>query len=255
MVVTTKGVILKRRNIGEQDAILTILSDDFGIIEASARGVKRAKSKLAAAVQPFYYSELALFHTKDRYIVNNASAIETFHKLRYDVVKVALANYISELIFCLAPSQEQIDPVKRLCLNAFYLLSEDKRPHRFVKAVVEMRLMSLSGFMPDLICCHQCAAFEKTGFVFDLQQGILLCEKCFTAGRSGEFQALTPSLLAALRHIVFSDPAKLFSFTVSEKTIVALTQTAERYVLCHLERSLRPLEIYRSLLSEEILKE
>lgn len=254
MVVTTKGVILKRRNIGEQDAILTILTDEFGMIEASARGVRRAKSKLAAAVQPFYYSELSLFHTKERYIVNNASALETFHKLRYDVIKVALADYIAELICYLAPSQEQIDPIKRLYLNSLYLLSEDKKSPRFIKAVTEFRLIALSGFMPDLVCCHECAAYENVSFVFDLQQGFLLCEDCYASGGSGEFQRLTPSLLAALRHIIYADDVKLFGFTASEATLNLLSQTTERYILSHLERSFRPLEIYRSLLSEEILK-
>lgn len=255
MVVTTKGVILKRRSIGEQDAILTVLTDDLGVIEASARGVKRAKSKLAAAVQPFYYSELSLFHTKERYIVNNASAIETFHNLRYDVVKVALANYISELICYLAPSLEQVVQIKRFYLNSLYLLAGDKKSPRFIKAVSELRLMALSGFMPDLVCCHQCAAYKDVRFVFDLQQGFLLCENCHVPGKVGDFQVLTPSLLASLRHIIYSEDSKVFNFTASEATLALLSQTTERYVLCHLERSFRPLEIYRSLLSEEPLKQ
>ena len=251
MVVTTKGVILKRRNIGEQDEILTILTDDFGLIEASARGVRRTKSKIAASVQPFYYSELSLFHTKERYVVNSASSIETFHQLRYDVVKVALANYIAELICCLSPSLEQIDPVKRLFLNSLYLLSQGKKTPRFIKSDTELRLMSLSGFMPDLVCCHHCASFEGIGLIFDIQQGILLCENCITEAGSGDYQTLTPSLLAAMRHIIYSKDEKLFNFTVSEKSIQQLSNTTERYVLSHLERVLRPLEIYRSLISEE----
>ncbi len=168
---------------------------------------------------------------------------------------LALANYISELICYLAPSLEQVAQIKRFYLNSLYLLAGDKKSPRFIKAVSELRLMALSGFMPDLVCCRQCAAYKDIRFVFDLQQGFLLCENCRTPGKVGDFQVLTPSLLASLRHIIYSEDSKVFNFTASEATLALLSQTTERYVLCHLERSFRPLEIYRSLLSEEPLKQ
>lgn len=251
MVVTTKGVILKRRNIGERDAILTILTDELGLIEASARGVKQTKSKLAAGVQPFYYSEISLLKNRERYIVTGAEALETFHKLRYDVIKVALADYIAELICALTPADEMIQPVKRLYLNALYLLSEEKKTPAFIKPVVELRLLALAGFMPDLVCCRQCSAHENTALYLDLRQGYLLCEKCKTSENMSDFAALTPSVLAALRHIIYTEDEKLFNFTVSSETLKLLNQITERYTLYHMERSFRSLEIYRSLSLED----
>ena len=252
MVVTTKGVILKRRSIGEQDAILTLLTDELGIIEASAKGIKKTKSKLSAAVQPFYYSELALLRSKDRYILTGASTIEGFHDLRYDVVKVALANYIAELICYLTPSMDQIDAIKRLFLNTLFLLSKNKKTPEFIKPVCELRLMTLSGFMPDLVCCHECAAFENVPLYFEMQQGVLYCDDCCDYKSSlGSLKPLTPSLLASLRHIIYSSDEKVFNFTVSPDTLKELSDTVERYVLYHLERSFRPLEIYHTLISEE----
>ena len=52
MVATINGVVLKKRSIGENDAIVTLLTEELGIIEAAARGVKRPKSKLNGALQP-----------------------------------------------------------------------------------------------------------------------------------------------------------------------------------------------------------
>lgn len=255
MVVTTNGVILKRRNIGERDAILTVLTDEFGMIEASARGVKRTKSKLSAAVQLFSYSEFALFHTKERYVVDHASAIETFYNLRLDVIKVALADYLCELICFLKPSSEHILTVKRLLLNSLYLLSESKKRPEFLKAVDELRLMSLSGFMPDLVCCHECAAFENIPLYLDVVQGVLVCENCRKEGFGNRLARLSASVLAAMRHIIYSDDAKIFNFVVSDESLAALSQITEQYVLCHAERTFRPLDIYHSLLLEEPLKQ
>lgn len=251
MVVTTNGVILKKRNIGEQDAIITVLTDEFGLIEASARGVKRVKSRLSAAVQPFTYCELALFHSKERYIIDHASATEAFYNLRFDVIKVALADYLCELVCFLAPSMEHVPVVKRLLLNTFYLLSGDKKQPDFLKAVAELRLMALSGFMPDLVCCHGCSAFENVPLYLDLYQGYLLCENCRKEGFGDSLIGISASVLAAMRHIIYSEDEKLFNFTVSNESLNLLVQVTEQYVLSHAERSFRPLEIYHSLLSEE----
>ena len=254
MVVTTKGVILKRRNIGEQDVILTVLTDELGIIEASARGVKKTKSKLSGGTQPFCYSDLSLTRFKDRYIVTGASAIESFYKLRYDVVKVALADYAAELIGYLSPAGEQLGSVKRLYLNMLYLLCEERKTPAFLKAVFELRLLSLSGFMPDLVCCHECAAFENVALLLNLQQGYLLCENCLPKEDVTSYEFLTPSLLAALRHIIYAEDGKEFGFTASDQTIERMEQLIERYTLYHTERSFRPLELYRALISEDLIK-
>lgn len=250
MVTTINGVVLKKRSIGENDAIVTLLTEELGIIEAAARGVKRPKSKLNGALQPFCYSELTLFHNKDRYSVTKATAIETFYNLRLDVTKVALADYLCELVCFLTPSQEHLLPIKRLLLNSFYLLKEDKKSTRFLKAVNEFRLISMAGFMPDLVCCKECHAYEKSIFYFDLSRGCLLCDACKKDAISAYFCQLTPSVLAALRHIIYSSDDKLFSFTVSENSVCLLSAITEKYALYHTERSFKSLEIYHSLMEE-----
>lgn len=56
--VATELIILKRINFGEADRILTVLSRDSGQMSMFAKGVRRAKSKLAGGLELFSVSEV-----------------------------------------------------------------------------------------------------------------------------------------------------------------------------------------------------
>mgnify|MGYP000077235448 CR=1 FL=1 len=47
MQIKTKGIILKELASGDEDKLLTILTEDRGVIFAYARGARRFKNRLA----------------------------------------------------------------------------------------------------------------------------------------------------------------------------------------------------------------
>ncbi|MDD2417406.1 MAG: DNA repair protein RecO, partial [Oscillospiraceae bacterium] len=59
--------------------------------------------------------------------------------------------------------------------------------------------------------------------------------------------ALSPDMLAAMRHIVYSEFDKCFSFTMSEEGLKQLSVYAEKFMLVQLGRSFKTLEFYNSL--------
>lgn len=251
MVLTTKGVILKQRPIGEQDKIITILSDELGMIEASARRIKSSKSKFSSSLQPLTYCEFTLYHGRDHYIVNAAYVIESFYNIRLDVVKVSLAAYFCDLMCFVHPTCEDVAPYKKLLLNSLYFLAEGKKSLHLLKPVYELRLLSISGFMPDLVACRKCACYEKEEMYFYPVNGYLLCDDCKKSSAVDAVEVrLTGSVLAAMRHIIYSVPEKIFSFQLSEKSLKSLSEISEYYTLCQIDRSFSSLEMYHSILSE-----
>ena len=67
MQAKTAGMILKQRDIGENDRILTVLSQDMGLIEVCARRSKSPKNPLTAATQVLCYSSFELYKGKASY--------------------------------------------------------------------------------------------------------------------------------------------------------------------------------------------
>lgn len=45
MGVNVKGLILKEQNIGENDKLVTVLTDSLGVLRAFVRGAKKLSSK------------------------------------------------------------------------------------------------------------------------------------------------------------------------------------------------------------------
>lgn len=74
---------------------------------------------------------------------------------------LSLALYFAQLMAELAPELDDAEPYLRLILNTLHLLSSGKRPQLQLKAIFEMRLLSIAGYMPNLVACETCGAFES----------------------------------------------------------------------------------------------
>ena len=252
MLQKTKGLILKARNIGENDKIVTILTGDLGVIEAAARRAKSVKSPLTAASQILCYSEFCLFKGKQSYyIIDSAETINAFYSLRCDVEKLALAGYFCELTDTLSPSAETSAEFLRLLLNTIHKLEEGKMENNLLKAIFELRALSAGGFMPDLVGCTECGEYEKKPLYFLPLEGILICGDCFRDSPYDDAgvirNTLVPPVTAALRHIVYSDLEKLFSFRLAEESLKKLSRITENYALLHTDKKFKSLDIYLRL--------
>ena len=58
---------------------------------------------------------------------------------------------------------------------------------------------------------------------------------------------LSNSALAALRHIIWGDPKRLFSFQLDEMSLRQLGDASEAYLMTRLERGFRTLDFYKAL--------
>lgn len=55
---TTKAIVLKRINYGEADRILTVLTENEGLLTLFAKGARRAKSKLSGGLELFSVTDI-----------------------------------------------------------------------------------------------------------------------------------------------------------------------------------------------------
>ena len=78
-MLTTKGLVLRERSLGENDKFLDILTDGAGLLEVLARGVKKQNAKNASVSHSFCYAEYCLSDSGGRYVLNSAEPIRTFY--------------------------------------------------------------------------------------------------------------------------------------------------------------------------------
>ena len=244
MRTNTDGLILKEQNIGEKDKLVWVLTRHNGLLRAFVRGAKSFNNRKNSATGMLCYSKLSLYKSKDSYIIDEAEPLETFFGLRDDLEKISLAQYFSELCMTLVQEDENSEQFLRLILNSLYFLSNDKMPTEQVKAITEMRLMCIGGFMPNLIACERCGEYETDTMYFDVENGLIYCNNCMNT--SAYFQ-LSIGLVRALRHIVFSDFDKIYSFKMDKDALEDLSYITEKYVLSKLLRNFKTLDFYKSI--------
>ena len=149
MQVATTGLVLRQVKVGEADRILTILTPDLGVVSASARGSLRMKSALFSATGLFCYSEFTLTSGRSHYFVDTAQVKKVFHGISASIEGMALASYMAEIAAELSPAPPEADAQLRLLLNCLYMISERHYPCAQLKAIYELRALTLAGYMPD----------------------------------------------------------------------------------------------------------
>lgn len=248
MLIKTKGIVLNQRNIGENDKVITILSKDFGIIEAIANGAQRNNNKLSASTQPLCYAEFCIYKGKKYNSINSAEIENLFYDLRLDVVKLSLAVYLCELTASISLNGENSWTYLRLLLNTLSLLEKNTKDEKLLKSIFELKLLSLAGFMPDLVCCNNCGVFEDNLMFFLPIDSKLLCSNCIETMSEDIVSIPTPlPVVSAMRHIIYSEDNKLFSFNVKGKTLQQLNIVTEYFVLSHIERTFKSLDMYKKM--------
>ncbi len=248
MQVTANGLVIREKILSNDNRLLTILTDECGLVRAFVKSVKKLGGSLAAATDLFTYSSFVLFSNKEQYSVNSAESIQIFYHLRDDLEKTALASYMGQLAEELAPQGEQAEEYLRLFLNSLYLLEQNKRTVDFIKPLFELRMLTLAGYMPDLVGCQNCGEYyDADGFYFFPTAGRILCSDC-----AGEIPPqgsipLTKAQLAAMRHIIYSESNRVFQFKMSAEGLQNLGRITEFYLLNQLGKTLSTLDFYHSL--------
>lgn len=245
MQITTDALVIKVMDVGESDRLLTLLSKDYGIIRAFASGAKKIKSKKYASTSFVCYSHFILKKVNDTFRVREADLITSFFKIGCDILTITLQQYFCELAAVLSPVETEAEDFLRLTLNSLHQLNVDKLPPKILKPTFELRMLSLSGYMPDLVACNNCGSFEDDYYYFDYINGILECKDCIT--QKGGRAVLDATVLAAMRHIVYSDFNKLFSFSIPESAADRLNKITENYLLHQTEHKFYSLDFYHSI--------
>ena len=244
--IVTKGIVLRETETKEADKILTLLTRDRGKIPVIARGVRRKSCKYAACAQPLVYSEWTLYQKGDWYYANEGATLELFRGLRNDLDAMALGFYFAEMAEALAAEETPAPEILRHLLNGLYALSALHKPPELVKAAFEIKLLCLAGYEPLADSCAYCGRPEPEQPMFDVVQGVLRCRAC-GAGEGGLSMPLCESSLAALRHVIYGEAKRLYSFQLGEPALRRLGGAAEAFVAAQLERGFKTLGFYKSL--------
>lgn len=146
-IYKTPAIILKRKNFGEADKILTIFSLHSGKIKVLAKGVRKINSRRGGSLEIFNCCRFVLRRGKDFDLISEVEPILTFREWRKNLKKVAVAYYFCELVDKLLPEGQENKKIFELLKN--YLNSlRDFDDLNFVRSFEEFLLEYLGFGVP-----------------------------------------------------------------------------------------------------------
>ncbi|MDD6021997.1 MAG: DNA repair protein RecO [Oscillospiraceae bacterium] len=242
MRMRTDGMVIREQTISENDKLVTLLTQSKGVIRAFAHGAKSARNRKSAGTQMFCYCDFEIYSGRGVFSVEEATVKETFFGLRNSIQALALAQYFCELAAELSPREEEAGDYLKLLLNACYMLVSQKRDRRLLKPIVELRFLVMAGYMPSLLGCESCGAFETDTMYFNTASGELFCDKC---NNNKANMPVSISTVTAMRHVAFSDFNKLFSFNLRDGAMREFGEVVEEYLLRATMRKYKTLDFYK----------
>lgn len=244
--IVIQGLVLRETETKEADKILTLLTAERGKLSVIARGARRKSCKFAACAQSLAWSEWTLYQKGEWYYANEGTTLELFNGLRGDLDAMALGFYFAELTEAVTTEESPAGELLRHLLNGLYALSSLRKPPALVKPAFELKLLCLAGYEPLADSCAYCGRPEPESPYLDVVQGVLRCKSCGVK-ESALSVPLCRDSLAALRHIVYGDPKRLYSFKLGDTPLGRLSAAAEAFLTAQLERGFRTLDFYKSL--------
>ncbi|MBD2295942.1 DNA repair protein RecO [Anabaena sphaerica FACHB-251] len=159
------GINLKTQPLGESDKIVTILTQEFGLIRAIAPGARKHNSSLGGRSGMFVVNELLISQgrssqpstpTLDR--ITQAETIKTYPGLTKDLGKLAASQYLAEIVLCQALSEHPQEELYEV-INEHLQRLEALPKSQGLDVVAHLahgvfHLLALGGLAPQVqFCC------------------------------------------------------------------------------------------------------
>jgi DNA repair protein RecO (recombination protein O) len=150
--LTVHAVVLRRRDAGESDRRLTVLTPENGKFDVIAKGARKAGSRLAGASEPLMVSVLQLAPGRKVKYVTQSQPVTSFPGLRTDYAKLSFGLALAELCAAIVPYEEPAAEPFQFVIEALHRIEAHEKP---LVALIwaELKMLDMSGFAPQFDAC------------------------------------------------------------------------------------------------------
>lgn len=226
--IKLKAIIIRSANSGENDRLLTLLSHELGRISVIAKGARSLKHKSQGATNVLCYCNFIVKPIKDNlYSLVSAELIEGFRSISESIELLSYAAYFTSLCEIGVQPGLNADEEVRLLLNTLFVLSKRPDSAPLIKAVYELKLSELFGFMPEFSLFCPCG--EEASF-FCIQDSEMRCH----THKTQNCIFLTPRQIKILTTICESSLKDALYMSCSNEDSSSLSSVTEPFLSYHL---------------------
>lgn len=249
----TEAIVLRRKDIGEADRILTLLTPERGKLRVVAKGIRKVRSRKAGHLELFTRASLLLAVGRELDQVTQAQTVEAYRPLREDLLRGAYAHYSVELLDRFTADHQESRELYDLLaatLGRLCAVPDVAAAARYY----ELQVLALAGFQPELRrCVIGGEAIVAEDQFFSAAQGGVVCARCGQGARPG----LTPVSLETLKYLRYFQAQpyeKIARLKLAPGVLADMEHVLQRYIVYLLERQLKSVEFLKLIRREALMK-
>ena len=250
-----QGLCIKASPLGESGRLITVLTDDQGIIRLAAPGARRPKSSLAAAT-PLTYLSFQIFGKRSLKSVRQIKILKSYSGLGKNIESLAAAQAITELTFLLIGNHDKQQSYLSsvlIHLDRIYAYeNESKEDFRMLSMSIQslIHLLAIGGInIPVNFCCKTGEPIIPPLGNWDWQCYFLPNEGFTTIEDAESILKVNASEIALLQRLIFPElPIKSNGELLGPKKVwLRILLIVENWISAQLEKELSSLKMLRDL--------
>lgn len=237
-LIHISGIVTRYVNYRESDRIISILSPEQGRIDAKARGCQKTGSALLPSSQPFAYGRYELFHSRDKYTVNQCELLESFYPIREDYACFAAASAALQLAHDAAQESQPSEALFSLLYHILSYWAYGDADTGDLLCCFLIRYLKVCGYRPAITSCAHCGRDIRGDALvrFSAQHGGAVCSAC------GGGEEISKTALEALRRMLLMQDDEMDRVRLSMDIRRELLYKLPDYVRYAMENSSRALD-------------
>ena len=243
----TRAIVIKSMNLSESDRLITFMTENHGKVKCVAKGARKAKNQFWGSLEPMSLIHLIYFGREHQSLfrLNHSDIIESFQTIRDDFDKLYTGIYFLDLIDAMILEGHWEPKVFGLLYQALAALNQQNELEP-LRRLFEIRLLSLSGYKPQLEHCVLCRKIPANGMIpFSYAHNGILCSSCSNSARVDiQFSVGTRNYIKKLLEVEIKTCERL-KFPKSQ--IEEIEKVTHRLVLSHLGRELKSYPFIKNM--------
>ena len=229
--------MIRHREFGEADRILSLYTLEKGKVQAIAKGVRKIKSRKAGHLEPFTQVILQLAKGRNLDVITQVDTIRNFENIKKNLILTAQASYVLEILDRFTYEEGENRPLYNLLIETLVRLDNGISPAIAVH-YYEVHLMDILGFRPQLQECVVCgAAIQPENQYFSAKLGGVICPRSLSGDPSA--WSISMEALKYLRFFQRSPWPQVKNRSIPEEVDKELSVLIEKYLTYLLEYNLK----------------
>lgn len=239
MEIKASAIVARCVNYRESDKILTLITREFGRIEASARGSRNTNSRLLACTAQFCYGDYVLYKKGDKYTVRQGDILDSFYAIRSDYERLFAGSGMLACAATLSLPGEADEPLFMWTLIFLSTLCHSDVNPIDISLCFIVKIMAQAGYRPALDACAHCETALGEEVLLDPVEGGVVCRLC-ASHRAFRVHALS---VRALERMLLVEPENLHNVRLPDYVREELSRFLPEYAERKMEKTFSAFQV------------